>query len=655
MLLSLLLAAQAANVPELPKDIPPEAARYTFLIMGLTAGQQAVWKQPDGKLRAFFQFNDRGRGPKTYSTRTVEDGLVVQEEITGLDYMKDPVNETFALKDGVASWSKAGSGQKRLGGPAMYIPLYGPPLDFALLAKALLARGGKLALLPEGEARIAKVLSLPGGKLTLYGVTGLDFEPSLVWLDDKNDYFGTIDTWVSVVREGQEGRIPELLAAQQGALKLRSREQARRLAHPAKGKLLIHDVSVFDAESASLQPHHDVLIEGNRIVAVAPTQDAPSGAEVIDGVGKTLIPGLWDMHAHVGSTDGMLNLAAGVTTVRDLANDIDELNARRKRIESGEEVGTRIVMAGFIDGRGPYQGPTKVLVSTEKEAREWVAKYASLGYVQIKLYSSLPPELVAPIAEEAHRRGLRLSGHIPANMSATEAVRKGYDEIQHLNMLLLNFMPDVKDTRTPARFLEPARRAADLDLQSPQVREFIALLKDRHIALDLTLCVFEKMMLDRPGVVDVPLAKVAKRLPVQVQRGVYAGVLPVPEGMDARYRASWKKSLELVHELWAAGIPIEAGTDNLAGFTLHRELELDAEAGIPPAQVLQLATYGAARIMGMNKDLGLIRPGKLADVVLIDGDPTRDISDVRKTALTIKDGVVYHPEELYRELGVAPR
>jgi imidazolonepropionase-like amidohydrolase len=107
--------------------------------------------------------------------------------------------------------------------------------------------------------------------------------------------------------------------------------------------------------------------------------------------------------------------------------------------------------------------------------------------------------------------------------------------------------------------------------------------------------------------------------------------------------------------MYAAGVPIEAGTDALAGFALHRELELDVEAGIPAPEVLKLATLGAARIMGMEKDLGTVRQGKLADLALIDGDPSLRISDVRKTVLTVKDGVVYRPAELYRELGVKPQ
>src|SRR5712664_995420 len=660
LLPALLLAAQAANVPELPKEVPATAAMYTVTMMGVPAGQHAIWTEA-GKLRAFFQYNDRGRGPKTDSTFVLQDGLPVSEQVVGNDYMKDPVSETFSLKDGVASWkSKAEEGSRKVSGPTFYASMYGPPIESALLARAALDRGGRMALLPDGEARISKVRELAaqaGDKsqaVTLYAVTGFDFSPVYLWLDAKREYFASGSTWQAVVREGWESAMPELIKAQEEASQQRAREQAQRLARRPRGKLVFHDASVFDAESARVVPHQDVVIDGNRIVAMGPTAAPPAGAEVIEAAGKTLIPGLWDMHAHVSPNDGLLNLAAGVTTVRDLANDVDELLARKRRIEEGTEIGTRIVMAGFMDGPGPYQGPTKVLVSTAEEGRAWVDKYAGLGYVQIKLYSSIKPELVGPIAEEAHAKGLRVSGHVPANLTAAECVKLGYDEIQHVNFLLLNFMPDVKETRTPARFLEPARRAADLDLASPEVRAFIDLLKRRGTSLDPTLTAFESMFLDRSGTMAVGMAKVAHRLPVQVRRGFMAGNLPVPPGMDERYRKSWDKALALVHQLWAAGVPIEAGTDALAGFSLHRELELDAQAGIPRLEVLQLATYGAARIMRMDGDLGSIEPGKLADLVLVDGDPAQEISAVRKTALVMKDGVLYRPAELYAELGVAP-
>src|SRR5512140_1412375 len=641
-ILALLLAAQAVNVPELPRDIPEGATSYTVLMMGLPAGQLAVWTEKD-RLRAFYQYNDRGRGPKTYSTLVLKDGLPVRAEIEGNDYMKDPVRETFSVAGGSASWkSKAEQGTRKLEAPAFYASMYGSPAEIAVLARAALDRGGRIALLPAGEARVEKLFDRTAeanGKseqVTLYAVTGFSFAPDYFWLDKNRELFAVGESWTAVVRAGWEQAMPGLIRASQEAQHQRARRLADRLAHRPRGLLFFHDAALFDADFARMVPHMDVTVDGNRIVRVEPTGPVPAGAEVIEAAGKTLIPGLWDMHAHVSSNDGMLNLAAGVTTVRDLANDTDELLARRKRIEEGTELGTRIVMAGFMDGPGPYQGPTKVLVADEKTGREWVDKYAALGMVQIKLYSSLKPELVKPIAEEAHRKGLRVSGHIPAGLTASEAVKLGYDEIQHVNFLVLNFMPDVKDTRTPARFLEPAKRAADLDLGSQEVRAFVQLLHDRHTTLDPTLSTFEDLFLDRPGVMAPGYQSVADRLPVQVRRGFMAGQLPVPPGMDERYKASWKKMLALVHQMYEAGVPIEAGTDALAGFALHRELELDVEAGIPAPEVLKLATLGAARIMGMEKDLGSVRQGKLADLALIDGDPSRRISDVRKTVLTVK-------------------
>lgn len=659
-LVALLLAAQASNVPELPKEVPAGATRYTVLMAGLPAGQHAVWTE-GGKLRAFFQFNDRGRGPKTWTTLVVQDGMLVSEETEGNDYMKSPVHETFSLAQGTASWkSKAEDGSRKLDGSAFYASMYGPPMEGALLVRAALSHGGKIPLLPSGEARVAEVKKtvVKAGKksqtVTLYAVSGLDFSPGTVWLDDRRELFASGGSWWAIVRVGWETAMPELIRQQDKAEHERAREQARRLSHRPRGRLVIHDVTLFDAERAQMAPHQDVVIDGQRILAVVPTGPAPNDAEVIEGAGKTLLPGLWDMHAHVQPTDGLLNLAAGVTSVRDLANDTDELLARRKRIEEGNELGTRIVMAGFIDGPGPYQGPTKVLVADEKAGREWVDKYAKLGMVQIKLYSSLKPELVAPLADEAHRKGLRVSGHIPAGLTAAEAVKLGYDEIQHINFLVLNFMPDVKDTRTPARFIEPAKRTADLDLKSQPVREFIQLLRDRHITLDPTLSIFESMFLDRPGTVAVGYRAVADRLPVQVQRRLYAASFSVPAELNERSKASFRKMLEFVHELYAAGVPIEAGTDALAGFALHRELELDVEAGIPAPEVLRIATWNAAQIAGQGNQLGLVRPGKLADLVLVDGDPSVRISDVRKPVLTIKDGVVYKVAELDQELGIQP-
>jgi imidazolonepropionase-like amidohydrolase len=319
-------------------------------------------------------------------------------------------------------------------------------------------------------------------------------------------------------------------------------------------------------------------------------------------------------------------------------------------------VGPRVVvMAGFIDGSGPFAGPTGLRADTPEQARAHVAWYADHGYTHIKLYSSLNPELVPLIAEEAHRRGMRVSGHIPEGMRAADAVRAGFDEIQHTNMLFLNFEPDSLDTRTPQRFSGPAALGADLDLESDSVQAFVALLKEHGTVLDPTLNAFENLFTARAGEVDPVLAAVATRLPATVQRGLRGGGLPVPDGMDARYRASFQAFLRMIAMMHRAGIPIVAGTDALPGFAYQHELELYEMAGIPANEVMQIATIGAARVARREADLGSITPGKLADLVLVDGDPASHVSDIRNVEMVMKDGVFYRPDELNQAVGVAPR
>ncbi|HZD93038.1 MAG TPA: amidohydrolase family protein, partial [Candidatus Sulfotelmatobacter sp.] len=375
---------------------------------------------------------------------------------------------------------------------------------------------------------------------------------------------------------------------------------------------------------------------------------------IVDAKGKTLMPGLWDMHVHVSPGDGLLHMACGVTSVRDLANDTDALIAMRRRFDEGSEIGPRIVMAGFVDGRGPYQGPTKVFTDTEEEAKTAIENYAKLGYVQIKVYSSLKPELLPKIVEMAHAHGMRVSGHVPSGMNAEQFVRAGVDEIQHMNFIFLNFMPQVKDTRTPARFTEVAGHAAEIDLKSEQVRNFLQLLKEHKIVVDPTLSIFEGMFDDRPGKMADGYAAVAGNMPAQVRRGFLYGGLDVPEGMDQRYRDSFQHFLDMAKTFYDSGIPIVAGTDSLAGFSLHRELELYEKAGIPAAKVLQFATLGAARVVKRDSDLGSIVPGKLADMILVDGDPVKHISDIRRVRTVVRDGVVYEVADLDRALGVKP-
>lgn len=640
------------------------SVRYTVLLSGNKAGSEVVETTGTDAYHITFEFNDRGRGPKLETSINLNaDGLPVLVETKGNDYLKSPVEEHFSWKEGKAAWkSVVEEGEHELTNPAYYLGFYSPPHDVYFLAQALLKTPGqKLALLPQGEARIEKARAVESGgekKRTAvqYVIHGLGFEPQQLWMDESGNLIGTLSAWLSVVREDWETAVPELLKVQDEYTAKRATAVANSLVKRPSTAIVFRHANVFDSEKAQSHSGWTVVVSGNKIQSAGPDADIADipGAQVIDAGGMSLLPGLWDMHVHVGDSDGPMNLAAGITTVRDMANDIDKVLQLKKDWDSFAALGPRLLLAGFIDSPGPYQGPSKILADNEKQAREFVDHYAELGYSQIKIYSSLKPELAPPIIDEAHKKGLRISGHIPAYMTADQLVRMGLDEIQHENFLFLNFWPDVQDTRTPARFIAVADRAADLDLKSQKVRDFIQLLKDHKTVLDPTVNVFEEMFLSRPGKVSPGYAAIADRLAPQVRRGLLAGGLPVPEGKDQRYRDSYQAMLNFLKLLYDSGITIVPGTDAMAGFAYHRELEIYVEAGIPPAEVLRIATLVPARVMKRDSVLGSITSGKLADLVLVDGDPSRNISDIRKTRWVMKDGVLLNPADIYPTVGIKP-
>jgi imidazolonepropionase-like amidohydrolase len=345
-----------------------------------------------------------------------------------------------------------------------------------------------------------------------------------------------------------------------------------------------------------------------------------------------------------------------VTTARDLGSEREATTARGARWDEGKELGPHLIRAGLVDGRGPFQGPTNVLADTPEEARAAVDLFAKSGYAQLKIYSSIKPELVPVLVEAAHAKGMRVSGHVPAHMIAEDAVRAGFDELQHVNFLMLDLVSDRDaDTRTPLRFSLVAEKAADVKLDAPKTQALVDLLAAKHTVIDPTLGVFEAMFTGRPGTPMPIFAPVLARLPPQMQRGAVQGGLPVPEGMDARYKESYERCKQLVKRLWDRKVPIVAGTDGFPGLALQRELEIYAEAGIPNADVLALATLGAARVMKREKTSGSIAPGKDADLLIIDGDPLAKISDVRNLVTVIRGGTVIDAKAAQAALSIAPR
>jgi len=633
-----------------------------ILIQGNPAGTQTVEAQPDGTVRAEYSYNDRGRGDHiTASWKLDNAGVPIAYDGHGNDYMKAPVEEHFETGNGRASWkNRSEQGEQAVSGEAFYLPMNAPPEFIGVLARALLqAPNHKLPLLPAGEATIEKAGKVSSGntEFTQYRITGLGFSPQPIWLD-HNGTSASVSSWFSVVPDGTESSIQRLREEQQKTDAAWSDRIARALAHVPRGDLVIRNARLFDPRDLRVTPATSVVVSGERIVRVGPDADIkPStNAEIIDAQGRFLMPGLWDNHQHFSDNDGALDLANGVTSARDMANDTDDFLQRVARFDNGSELGPRVLKAGIIDGTGEFAGPTKMRVDTAEQAIQDVDWYADHGYVQIKIYSSIKPELVPIIADRAHARGLRVSGHVPAFMSARQFVEGGADEIQHLNFIVLNFLfPEVKETRNRDRFIKVAERAGEFTPDKPEVREFINFLGKHHTVLDPTINLFEGLFCGDPSAITPGLEEIVPRFPPQVRRAMRSGALEVPPDKQAAYHEAFPAMLRLLKAIHDADVTIISGTDALAGYTLHHELELYARAGISPAEVLRMATWTPALVMGVNKDCGVIAPGKLADMILVDRDPTKNIRDINKITTVIKGGKVYDPAAIEKALGITPR
>ncbi len=661
---SLLALVTACDKPTSSQNAvtftPNDTLVYQIYYGERLAGEQLRWRAENGDYKYFYEYNDRGRGPRIEETITMnEQGSIVKQSIKGHNYYKDDVNETFEVADNQAKWqSEIEEGTSSIDSKPFYFSQNGTHASMELLVKELLSSAnGKVDLLPGGSASLVSntpVTLNDSIEIKLIGLSGLDFAPEYVWVTASNNFFGFISGTRSVLSEKNRGFLPTLDSIQKAVSENYFSDIAKSLVLKPKEGIAITDVNIYDAPSKTIKTNMTVLIKGNRIATAgeAAKVSIPEGFELVDGSGKTLIPGLFDMHVHIDNEDGLLHLAAGVTSVRDLGNSINVMELAEK-FDNDVLVGPRIpIKADLIDGKGEFSGPTLNLISSLEEGLEMVQMLSDKGYNHIKLYSSVKPEWVKPMAAKAHALDMRVSGHIPAYVIATDAVADGYDEIQHINMLFLNFMTDTVATQTSLRLTMPAMHADAIDLKGKDFQDFVAQLKSNNTIVDPTVSIFENIYTSNKGEVSNMLAPVYDMLPISTQRYARRGGLKRPEGANGKYQAAYEKMLLMIKALYDAGITIVPGTDNVAGFVLHRELENYVKAGIPASEVLYLATLGSANVAQCNKELGSIEVGKLADMILVNGNPLENISDIRKVDLTIKNGNIYDPATLYQAAGV---
>jgi len=522
-----------------------------------------------------------------------------------------------------------------------------------------------MPLLPNGTLRMKKLDEVEverdgtRQRVQLVAQTGLWFQPTFVWATTGSEprLFAQADLAGEIfIEAGWAGNRKLLEERQRAAEKQVLRDRAERHRHPLPGLTVIRNARVFDSESATLQPASDVYVLRGRITNVLPAgSNAEAADNEIDAAGRIMIPGLFDMHGHAWRWNGALDLAAGVTTMRDLGNDNAAMQSMLDDVPAGRLLMPQIVPCGFLEGRSPYSSSFGISITTLDEAKHAVDWYAQRGYPQLKIYNSFPKEILRETVAHAHSRGMRVSGHVPAFMRASEVVEQGFDELQHINQVMLNFLvtPET-DTRTLERFRLPAERVEGLDFDSAAFRDFIALLASRQTVVDPTLATFDFMQ-QKDGDMAAAYAAVADHLPPVVRRNLFVGSMNIPDAAtDARYKRSYAKMVDFVGRLYRAGVPIVAGTDATPGFTLQAELALYVQAGMTPAQALQLATRNGARYTGTSHERGSVTPGKLADLVLIDGDPTTDIADLRKVALVVTQGHWLSPKDMHEEMGIAP-
>ena len=671
--LCLATSPAALFAAPVPKDQllkpPANAAHYLVVSDAGKHGDMWRWTLPDG--RTAYRHSQSLRGWITEIDQVVtlgKDGLPAKLEVRGITPNGDAA-ETFSVAGNSAMWKSLSDSGTIDGRPGFYLPAGGVGLSNAVLIDKLAAAGpAGLDLLPSGRATmtIGSGLTIQGPKgdkaVRLAFVRGILASPFPVWLDEQNRYFADVGG-ISVLPQGYES-VANAKAMRDYQDKATA-ETVKAIAHrfltaEAKAPVLFDHVRLFDADKGVFVEDQAVLAAGGKIVAIGAggSIKAKSDVRMIDGKGKTLVPGIWDSHMHIGDDwDVLANMANGMTSFRSPGTEIDRALSVVARRASGDLLMGEPFIQAIVDKKDPLAAQGSITMSSEAETLDAVRKIKAANLWGVKFYTSMNPAWIKPGAAEAHKLGLHVSGHVPATMRPIEAVRAGYDEITHLNFIMMQMMPQavVDKANTAARFEGPAKYAKDVDLTSAPVKAFVAELKQRGTVIDPTLVIFEGNFLAEGGTPMPAYAPYMGIISPVLDRGFKAGGYPLIKGYTrADYRKSYAKMVALVTVLHEAGIPIVAGTDGW-GIELVRELELYQQAGFTSAEALQSATIVPARMVGAATRTGSIAVGKEADMMLVDGDVSTELGALRRVVTVVSDGTVMDADELRKAAGYLGR
>ena len=664
--------AVSATQPPATTDAFPivEQGKFTLHKFEQAIGEETYEIRRDGDslaVKVDFKFTDRGSPvPLTATFRSAQDLTPQAFEIKGRTARGVEIDEAVTLDAGRVRRRNRDqqSDSSSPSGPFFTIAGYAPATMQMLMVRYWATHGSpaQLATLPGGSVRVEPRgqdtihLAAKDEKLDRYTIEGLIWGRETLWLDANRNLVAAISTdaefdHFEAIRDGYESALGDFVgrAGADGMSALA--EISKTISGSRAATLAVVGGTLIDGTGAAPVTDAAVVIHNGRIVSAGPRSKVkiPKDATVVEAHGKTILPGLWDMHAHFEQVEwGPIYLAAGVTTVRDCGNEFEFITAVRDAIAQGRGLGPRLLLAGVVDGTGTYTIGVE-RVDTPEQARLWTDRYHEAGFQQMKIYSSVKLEELKAVADEAHRLGMTVTGHIPEGLNAYQAIEAGQDQINHVG-----YIGDIMKAPLPenASRLDRFKAGANIDLESPEATKALAFLKAHHTVVDPTLALMEFFTATTakpPASFEPGVAKIAPELAAQL-----TDVGPPTDRSEIGEKV-YEKELAIVGALHRAGIPVVAGTDQtVPGHSLHREIELYVQAGFTPMEAIQAATIVPARAMGLDRESGTVEKGKRGDLILVDGNPLENIRNIRNVETVIANGTMFHTAELWQSVGFKP-
>jgi imidazolonepropionase-like amidohydrolase len=648
---------------------PVEQGKFILHKFEQPIGEETYQITRDGdalNAKVDFKFTDRSTPvPLTAAFSSANDWTPRAFEIKGKNSRETDIDQAVAVQSKKIRLRDREKWIETAKPPQFFtIAGYAPTTMQMLMVRYWATHGSppQLATLPRGQVKIeprgADAVSIDGKeqKFDRFTIEGLIWGRETLWFDANRILIAAVTTdaefdHFEAIREGYESSLGTFvgLAGSDGMAALA--EISKGISGSRAEKIALVGGTLIDGTGRDPVPDSVVVIEKGRIVDAGPKSRVkiPSGAQKVDARGKTILPGLWDMHAHFEQVEwGPIYLAAGATTVRDCGNEFEFITAVRDAVASGHGLGPRLLLAGIVDGTGPSAIGVE-RVDTPEQAKRWTDKYHDAGFQQMKIYSSVKLEELKDVADEAHRLGMTVTGHVPIGLNAYQTIEAGQDQINHIPYIVDIMVPTLP---ADASRLDHANVAANLDLNSPAAQKAIAFLVQHGTVVDPTLALFEFFSAStaKPAAsIEPGVLKVAPEL-----QAILADVGPPSPHADISEKV-FAKEVTVVGALHKAGVPIVAGTDQtVPGHSLHREIELYVQAGFTPMEAIQAATIVPARVMGLDKEVGTVEAGKRADVIIVDGNPLESIRNIRKVEFVITNGTMYNCAELWRSVGFQP-